>query len=466
MRATSMMIFTGFLALLVAGSTATRMLQEDGCACSLDGISGNADTGRMSCAQHAPGDMKYYCYVVDPETCETSTMSEAFPGAAWRECMPRGQDGAQAPVASSLLEIVQQREDLSLLADILEALPDFEAGLDNTETEQKVTFFAPNNRALQDAADYLGLTLQELKESDQLNAILLGHVAFGEFTLSRLGGSQRIETLSQSEFPDILVQAVRAPHFHPERGFSTQTLAIIAERVYAPIEVGSKVVSGDLLAENGVLHVVDAVLAYLPSIPNVARDYRELTTFVRALENSGLDEDLGLSCPTSEGTCSPSPFTVFAPTNSAFAKLALEYNTTVENILDLEGLRDVLLYHVSDPDAVEDPLSLMELRAGAEIEVLLTDAEPLTSSLTQETYGCFIPQLCLSRQVVSIEGAQNSARLVDTLKPIRAFNGIIHPVADVLLPPGRLVIVPSEDSSAPGSDDGANEEPLTVLTTP
>ena len=466
MRVASMMICIVGMALLVAGSQATRRMQEDGCACTLDGISGNVDTGRVSCAQHSPGDLKYYCYVVDPGTCEAATMSEAFPGAAWRECMPRGQDGAEVPVASSLLEIVQQREDLSLLADVLEALPDFEAGLDNTDTEQKVTFFAPNNRALQEAAAYLGLTIQELKESDKLNAILLGHVAFGEYTLSRLGGSQQIETLSQSEYPDILVQAIHAPSFHPERGFSTQTLAIIAERVYAPVEVGSKVVRGDLLAENGVLHVVDAVLAYLPSIPNVAQDYRELTTFVRALENSGLDEDLGASCPTSEGTCSLSPFTVFAPTNAAFAKLAAEYNTTVENILELEGLRDVLLYHVSNPDVVEDPLSLAQLRAGVDIEVLLTDTEPLTSSLTQETYGCFIPQLCLSRQVVTVEGAQNAARLLDTLKPIRAFNGIIHPISDVLLPPGRLVIVPSEGATAPGVEDGATEEPLMLLSTP
>lgn len=380
--------------------------------------------------------------------------------------MPEGVDGTTTPVASSLLEIVQTRVDLSILADVLEASPEFEQGLQTTGTDQNVTFFAPNNRAWEAAASYLGVTIQELKDSDKLNAILLGHVAFGEYVLAGMGGAQQIETLSQSEYPDILVQAIHAPHLDPNTGFSTKMLAVIAEKVYAPNEIGSAIVVADQFAENGVLHVVDAVLAYLPSIPNVAAEYRELSTFVTALERTGLDEELGVSCPTTNGTCSPTPFTVFSPSNAAFAKLATEYNTTVEDILELDGLRDVLLYHVSNPATEEDPISLGSLRSGVEIDVLLPGSEPLVSSVAQETYGCFIPQLCLSKQVVTVEGAQNTATLLETLKPIRAFNGIIHPIDEVLLPPGRLVIVPEGDGESTGTGGRSGGEQLTTLSSP
>jgi uncharacterized surface protein with fasciclin (FAS1) repeats len=117
------------------------------------------------------------------------------------------------------------------------------------------------------------------------------------------------------------------------------------------------VIITDIEASNGIIHVIDAVI--LPpsiveaaaasdamaeeemmdakSIAEIAVEDGRFTTLVAALDAAGLVETFA-----SEGA-----FTVFAPTDDAFAALP---EGTVESLLvDPEGaLTDVLLYHVVD----------------------------------------------------------------------------------------------------------------------
>lgn len=101
----------------------------------------------------------------------------------------------------------------------------------------------------------------------------------------------------------------------------------------------AKVTVTDIVASNGVIHVIDAVLDTGDAVDNIvdtALDNGSFTTLVTALQAAGLDGAL-------EG---PGPFTVFAPTDDAFALLP---HGTIAFLLDPANqavLTDILTYHV------------------------------------------------------------------------------------------------------------------------
>jgi len=99
------------------------------------------------------------------------------------------------------------------------------------------------------------------------------------------------------------------------------------------------VTTTDIAATNGVIHVIDAVLDpddATSDIVDTAVDNGNFTTLVAALQAAELDDDL-------QGT---GPFTVFAPTDDAFA--ALPAGTVADLLLpeNQDTLVDILLYHV------------------------------------------------------------------------------------------------------------------------
>ena len=163
----------------------------------------------------------------------------------------------------------------------------------------------------------------------------------------------------------------------------------------------SKIVLADVEASNGVIHVIDAVLlppAELSDIVDTAVADGRFTTLAAALQAASLVETL-----KGEG-----PFTVFAPTDEAFAKLPAG---TVENLLkpeNLEQLKSILLYHVV---------------AG---KVMATDVVSLTSADA------------VSGAQISIKVQDGKVYLNDTIQviitDIETSNGVIHVIDAVLLP--------------------------------
>jgi transforming growth factor-beta-induced protein len=122
-----------------------------------------------------------------------------------------------------------------------------------------------------------------------------------------------------------------------------------------------------------------------------------------------------------EALRSDGPFTVFAPTDDAFAKLP---PGTIETLLKPENqdqLVDILTYHVV---ATEVP---------AEVALTLDEAEALNGE-----------KITLTRQ----DGALflNDAQVVQT--DIIAANGIIHVIDTVLLPPSAVVSTDPVDATA------------------
>lgn len=97
----------------------------------------------------------------------------------------------------------------------------------------------------------------------------------------------------------------------------------------------------DIVATNGVIHVIDAVLDPDDAVVNIvetAVDNGNFTTLVAALQAAGLDDDL-------EGD---GPFTVFAPTDDAFDNLPPGTVATLLEPANQTLLIDILTYHVFD----------------------------------------------------------------------------------------------------------------------
>lgn len=113
----------------------------------------------------------------------------------------------------------------------------------------------------------------------------------------------------------------------------------------------ANVVKTDIVASNGVIHVIDAVMLPRNDIIEAARSAGSFKTLLAAVEAAGLTETL-----RGDG-----PFTVFAPTDEAFARLPKE---TLDALLkDKAKLASVLTYHVvSGKVMAADVLKLKEAR--------------------------------------------------------------------------------------------------------
>ena len=232
------------------------------------------------------------------------------------------------------------------------------------------TVFAPTD----DAFDKLpkGALEKLLKNPDQLAAVLKLHVVPGRVMAADVVKIDSAETVLGQTLP-----------------VSTKKGVMIGN---------AKVVSTDVKASNGVIHVIDSVLIPENDIIEVARGAGSFKTLLAALEAADLTDALRGS----------GPFTVFAPTDEAFAKLP---KGTVEALLkDIPKLKGILTYHVVSG------------------KVTAADVVKLSSAKT------------LQGQSVKID-ATNGVRINDskvTTADVMATNGVIHVIDSVLLPPSDM----------------------------
>jgi uncharacterized surface protein with fasciclin (FAS1) repeats len=133
------------------------------------------------------------------------------------------------------------------------------------------------------------------------------------------------------------------------------------------------------------------------------------TTLVAAVKAAGLVDTLA----------SPGPFTVFAPTNEAFAKLP---PGTVDTLLKPENkglLTAVLTYHVVPGKLTAADLMAMIKKGGGKAELKTVQGENLT--------------LTADMGHIYIQGAKSGVAEV-TIPNVMQSNGVIHVVSSVLVP--------------------------------
>lgn len=180
----------------------------------------------------------------------------------------------------------------------------------------------------------------------------------------------------------------------------------------------SQIIITDIQAKNGIIHVIDTVLvpdialpavgggddetgevdtSNLPTIAEIAVANGNFDTLVAALDAAGLVSTFA----------SPGDYTVFAPTDDAFAAIPAE--TLAALLADPTGqLTDILTFHV-----VGDSLSR---------DQLATDD--------------FVPTLNGKALVVNRDGSniQDISGANVVIYNIQASNGIIHVIDTVLIP--------------------------------
>jgi transforming growth factor-beta-induced protein len=152
---------------------------------------------------------------------------------------------------------------------------------------------------------------------------------------------------------------------------------------------GVTISSTDIVATNGVIHVIDQVLLPPGDIIEVATAAGSFTKLAEALTAAELVDDL-----KGEG-----PFTVFAPTDAAFAKLSA--------VPSGEALKSVLLYHV-----LQGAVGPADLKEGGAAKTL--SGSPVLFTLNG--------------------GAKINDAVISTTNVV-AKNGVIHVIDSVIVPP-------------------------------
>merc|ERR1711990_130209 len=199
--------------------------------------------------------------------------------------------GFKPPLDKDIVELAQATDDLSTLVQAVVA-GDL---VDTLKSTGPFTVFAPTNDAF-DAlpAGLLDLLLKPVNKAD-LVGVLTYHVVSGlAVASSELTNGQSIETVQGKDV----------------------TVTINPSGVF--INTESQVVTPDVEATNGIVHIVNKVLVppgFEPppdkDIVELAQATDDLSTLVQAVVAGGLVDTLK----------STGPFTVFAPTNDAFGKL-------------------------------------------------------------------------------------------------------------------------------------------------
>ena len=245
------------------------------------------------------------------------------------------------------------------------------------------TVFAPTDQAFTDAGIDL-TTFDTDEENATLVDILTYHVVSGTVVSSDLTDGMTAAALNQD----------------------TLTFSVSATEVKVNDAV---VTTADVATSNGVIHVIDKVLmppTDLVDIPTTADSTGIHTALVAALAQANL-------VATLQGT---GPFTVFAPTDQAFADAGIDL-TTFDTDEENATLVDILTYHV-----VSGTVMSSDLTDGME-----------ASALNQDT---------LTFSVSATEVKVNDA--VVTAADVATSNGIIHVIDKVLMPPADVAPDPFE----------------------
>ena len=263
-------------------------------------------------------------------------------------------------------------------------------GLDTILANESNTFtvFAPTDAAFA-LIDEETLNIL-LANTDVLSSILLQHV-----------------------IADSAVNAVSAYTLNG-RMVETASLAKVELNINETTDMltfgGANIVIKDIYTSNGIIHVIDAVIVGGIDIPSPAMSLTDIaiandnfTTLASALQSTGLGNTLANL---------DNDYTVFAPTNAAFAKLPAG---TVEGLTN-EQLTDILLYHVLPGKVMAD--AAITLAQSAENMTATANGNNVSLSFIDST--------------LFVNGAKvSSANVI-------ANNGIIHVIDNVIVPPAEI----------------------------
>jgi transforming growth factor-beta-induced protein len=297
----------------------------------------------------------------------------------------------------NIVALAQANSNLSSLVAALTKFPDLVTTLSGNGN---FTVFAPSNTAFEGLLTAIGQTsLDDIPES-VLRSVLEYHVISTATVLSTQLSNGDVTTVGGEQISVNVTSGVK-------------------------LNTTVNVVTADVLATNGVVHVIDAVLVPPTMLPIVgtivapAYFNKNFSTLVAAVVQAGL-------LPTLLST--DNELTLFAPTNEAFTAAgitALPANTTEGNAL----LTSILAYHV--------------IAGASEIKA----ADIATGPSSAATFGGSKIYLSKGTAGVFINGTTQV-----TATDIQASNGIVHVINRTLVPPTQTIaeiVVANTTASSP-----------------
>jgi len=302
--------------------------------------------------------------------------------AGFTSCSDDDDAGMITEESETIADFVASEEDYSSLAEALDR-----TGLTATlDAEGTYTVFAPNNAAFE---AYLGGTAVADVPVEDLTQILLNHV---------LAVEARASSLATGYVNNLATYADTDANLSMYINVDSDVVTINGG---SELEGGANVTATDFEFSNGIVHTVDAVIA-LPTVATFAvadPTFTQLETALTADASFSFVNTL-----TSAGT-----FTVFAPTNDAFADLLAELEISGFDDLDTSVLAAALSLHVVN---------------GANVR-----AEDLTTG-TVTTLGGAIEVDASNATLTDANGRVSTIVVTD----VQASNGVVHAIDTVLLP--------------------------------
>jgi transforming growth factor-beta-induced protein len=304
-------------------------------------------------------------------------------------CSDDDDGGDVITPSNTIADFVAGNPDYSSLGAALE-VTGLDATLDGTAN---FTVFAPNNAAFNSFLSNNGFNSLDEVPEDVLTEILLNHVQEGEIMSSALstGYIESMATGMASDQPLSL-------YINTDDGVTINGV--------------SSVTTPDVEVDNGIIHAVDAVIG-LPDVTTFATADPNFDILVQALtadESFTFVETLMMSED-------PAPFTVFAPTNTAFTNVLDELELAGLDDIPADLLSSILSYHVV---------------AGSNVR-----AEDLTDQMMVETLETGTFTITLGDNVTITDENGRTATIVAT--NVQANNGVIHALDTVILPENEAI---------------------------
>lgn len=243
------------------------------------------------------------------------------------------------------------------------------------------TVFAPTDEAFADLLEALG--------ADSLNDIPLGTLT--SVLLYHVVGGAAVDSASVPAKASTLAT-----------NGAGQNLSLLFNTSSGVVVNDATVVAADVFAGNGVVHVIDKVLLP-PDIVDMA-GYAGFTSLAAALTRAGLVSALQ----------APGPFTVFAPTNAAFAAALTTLGVGSIDDIPIGTLGNVLQFHVTAAGGV---LSTSIAEGNSSVPSLIATNIAVTKTGDAITVG-----------------GSTTANVSPVLRDIVTTNGVIHVIDAVMLP--------------------------------
>ncbi|MFD2550365.1 fasciclin domain-containing protein [Bizionia sediminis] len=258
------------------------------------------------------------------------------------------------------------------------------------------TVLAPDNNAFSTFLDDNGLNNLGAVPTDLLADILLNHVVSGAVFSGDLANLGAGYTNTNSVGPN------------------GNNLSLYFNTSNGVVFNGTSTVSAaNIVAKNGVIHVVDAVIG-IPTVVTFATADPNFSTLVQALTALTPATDFASILSRTEGGnpdgINPE-FTVFAPTNAAFAALPA--------IPDEPALTDILLYHVVK-------------EANVTSGDLTNPGDTVPTTLQGGSFTITLPGT--NGNIADVTDGSGASDIGIIAVDVQAGNGVIHVLNKVMLP--------------------------------